>query len=213
MKLREFLDYKKECPICQNPLNIAFHSNRRQKIRFEDNRMLILFPLDGLTKKQKHYKVGYSFGFDDNSLRIEFFTHDEIRYEDVSPRFLMDRFKSLDENLAGYKIYKHCNSCERYNYATNPLNFDYKNCSIGELSVHTEQCWLIKPAMLGGYKVYSMVTYYKSKETFINYGKVKSLRENKYITDELTNHLHTGLIPFTSHDETLKRLEKLILFS
>lgn len=221
MKLREFLNYRKNCPICNDPLTVAFHSERRQKIRYEDERMLILFPLEKIKKHHQNYKVGYSLGLDDNSLGVEFYTMDEERYCNNSPMFLITRFKELDQNLGVYKIYKHCHSCNGYTYASDYITLNYKKCSFGELTIHTEFFIVTKPAS-NGIKVFKILNYYASKETFLNYGIVTvkhqyspfSTRPIKG-TDELDldNNIHTSLIPFTSHDEVANRLDKLILFS
>lgn len=223
MKLREFLHYRKSCPICDDPLTVTFHSERRQKIRYQDDRLLILFPLDKIKKHQQNYKVGYSLGLDDNSLGVEFYTMNEERYCNNSPLFLITRFKELDQNLQDYKIYKHCHSCNSYNYASDYMTLDYKKCSFGELTIHTEYVIVTKPAN-NGLKVFKLLNYYKSKETFLNYGIVPTkahynLLSPKYIVGsgvkslDLDNNIHTSLIPFTSPDEVANRLDKLILFS
>jgi hypothetical protein len=219
MKLREFISYRKECPVCQNLLVTSFHSQKRQKNRYEDDRFLVIFPLNALKKGQINYKVGYSFGLDDNSFHVEFYNQDEVRFQNDSPTFLMARFKELDKNLQSYKIYKHCTNCNRYNYSTEDFNIDYKTCSIGEISIHTEHVVMAQPTE-DGYKVYKMLNYYKTKETWLNYGKV-SLKdivprhlETLRLSDmEVPNMLQTGIIPFTTHDETMQRVGKLIIFS
>lgn len=217
MKLREFFAYRKDCPVCKSPLATSFHSQKKQKVRYEDDRYLVLFDLKPIKKQQLSYKVGYSLGLDDNSVYIDFYTKDEVRL-DTSPFHLMERFRELDFNLKDYKIYKHCTACRRYNYSTEYLKLNYKNCSMGDITVNSEYIIMVHPSGGDGYKVYKMLNYYNAKETWLNYGKVKT--DDIIISPnpdaammELPNMLRTCIIPFTSHDETMNRLGKLITFS
>lgn len=214
MKLREFFEYRKECPICQTLLVTSFHSQRKQKTRYEDGRYLALFDLNALKKGSPNYKVGYSFGLEDNSWYVEFYTKDELRFHNETQLHLMDKFKALDANLKNYKIYKHCTKCKRYNYSTEYFKLDYKNASIGDISVNTEFIVMLQPIADDTYKVYKMLNYYNTNKTWLNYGKYST--DNMVIDDrtmELPNMIQTGMIPFTSHDETMQRVSKLITFS
>lgn len=213
MNLQEFLNYKKECPICSSLLVTAFHSSKRQKHRYEDDRFLVLFDLNSIKKGQTTYKVGYSFGLKDNSFHIEFYTKDEIRFENETPLFLIDRFKLLDKNLTrSYKIYKHCGICNRYNYSSNEFVLNYKSCSTGDLSVHKEYAVMCRDTD-NGCKVYKMLNYYSSNETWLNYGKSRSSLDCDNVSLDFPGMIKTGIIPFTTHDETIERLKLLITFS
>ena len=146
MNLREFLSFKQECPFCNKTLSFCFHSQKRQTIRYEENRLIVLFRLSGLKKHQIDYKVGYSFGLSDNSWRVEFYTQDEKRFENDSPQFLRDRFRELDRNLKNtYRFYKHCKTCGRYNYMSDVFSLDLRKPSIGNLSVGNEYYGLAQP--------------------------------------------------------------------
>lgn len=210
MKLREFLNYRKECPVCQTSLITSFHSQKKQKSRYEDDRYLVLFDLNPLKSGSAKYKVGYSFGLDDNSLYVEFYTQQETRYQNETPFHLINKFKELDANLKTYKIYKHCTKCQRYSYSTDHFKLDYKACSIGEVSVNSEHIIMVQP-INDGFKIYKLLNYYNSKETWLSYGKSKT--DYDLTTLDLPNVLQTSTIAFTSHDETMNRISKLIIFS
>lgn len=146
MNLQKFLAFKEECPFCNNTLSFSFHSQKRQTIRYEENRLIVLFRLNGLKKHQIDYKVGYSFGLLDNSWRVEFYTQDEKRFENDSPKFLRDRFRELDTNLKStYRFYKHCKTCCRYNYMSNVFSLDLRKPRITDLSIGNEYYGLAQP--------------------------------------------------------------------
>lgn len=146
MNLQEFLAFKRDCPFCDKTLKLSFHSQKRQTIRYEENRLIVLFRLNALKKHQIDYKVGYSFGLLDNSWRAEFYTQDEKRFENDSPNFLRARFRELDSNLKStYRFYKHCNTCSRYNYSSNVFGLSMRSIGIGSLSVENEYYGLSQP--------------------------------------------------------------------
>jgi hypothetical protein len=220
MNLREFLEYRKDCPCCGNPLTTSFHSQRKQKIRYEDGRFIILFDLADIGHNRADYKVGYSIGLEDNSFQAEFYTYNQIRFDDETPLFLILKFQRLEKNLGTHKIYRHCITCDRYHYESNIIEIDYKKCSIGDLTVNVEFCFMIL-SIDEGFKVYKVLNLYSMGTTSINYGKVlinniiyetdpKLIKLRDYLMPEF---IQTGIIPFTTHDDTVNRVAKLITFS
>lgn len=223
MKLREFFAYKNECPMCSGTLVTSFHSKRKQKYKYEDNRFVVEFELKSLNRKQKDYKAGYSLGLDDNSFYAEFYNDKDIRFENETQQFLIDRFKELNKNLQTFRFYKSCPKCERYSYNSNEFLIDYKGCTIGELSLDVEASVMVQPTT-SGYKIYKMVNYLRTKDTWLNYGKIslneairysstKDLTLFKLSNIDLPNFIQTPIIPFTTHDETMNRISKLLIFS
>lgn len=215
MNLQEFIGYREKCPICDNKLITCFHSQKKQYLRFEENRLLVVFWMNALKKHQIDYKVGYSFGLTDNSWYAEFFNKDDVRFENDSPQFLRDRFKELDKNLGGYKFYRHCTLCQRYNYSTNTFQLDYQTATVKKLCLNMEFIGLIAP-IDDGFKVYRLLNDYMSNRSTLLFGKVIA-EQTTYFDPAGSAHglqsLQTPLIKFTTPIETVDKLNKIILFS
>ena len=93
--VKDWFDYRRNCPLCENVLITYLHSDRRQSIRFEDNRLVVIFPLDAIKgkKNQALYKVGYSFSLTDDTFCIEFYDKNNFRIDNEIPNFLPNRFR------------------------------------------------------------------------------------------------------------------------
>jgi len=226
MNLREFFEYRKTCPICDDVLVTSFYSQKKQSIIYEDNRFVVIFKLYALKKNQINYNVGYSFGLDDNSWYVEFYHQDKKRFENDSPNFLRDRFKTLDKNLGKYKFYRHCTSCCCYNYSSQNFNLNYKLGLIEDLIVNVEYIGMLQP-IESGYKVYKLFNDYSEDKSIILFGKhsskdiarsdigvlnKSSFSQNFYSNFNL-NLIQTSLIKFSSNEETMERISKLLVFS
>ena len=217
MNLSEFLNYKTTCPLCESDLNIVFHSQKKQSIRLEDKRLLIKFPLDALKKGQVDYKVGYSFGLEDNSWYIEFYNKVNARFDNEAPSYLIDRFKELNKNLAEYHFYRSC-PCACYYYRSNPFKLEFKSSNIGELEVHAEYIGVSQ--MLDEHKEKSFKNfvlindYLAGKSSFVLEKSASPLNvryDHVHVPNE--SYTQTSLIKFTNKEETMERLKKLLVFS
>jgi len=213
MKLREFLQIN-SCPFCNSTLKLYFHPRRWQSIRYEDNRLLLIFRMNGRSKKEQNYKVGYSFDLDDNSWYIDFFMMEDVRFNNTVPNYLRTRFRNLDANLPKYRFYKSCLKCSRYECATNFFTLNFKTCKV-DLHLAHEYFGLIQSLDKGLYRIcklsnnytvnQSSITYYRS-ETAVWARSDCGLRMNNDIQVP-------GIIKFSSNDETMNRINKLIVFS
>ncbi len=216
MNLEEFLAYRECCPVCTSRLVTCFHSEKKQSIRFEDNRLLITFPLNALKKHQIDYKVGYSFGLTDNSWYVEFYNKDNVRFEIDSPQFLRDRFKELDSNLGSYKFYRHCAACRRYNYSTNSFALNYEKGVINKLCMNMEYIGLSIP-FDKGFKIYKLLNDYMSNKTKLLYGKSADEEPTTYDASNSTKFMEllemNSVVKLSSSQEVAERIDKLIVFS
>ena len=218
MNLREFLDYRKTCPLCGDNLGIVFHSKKQQHSRIEENRLLIVFRLDALKKKHIDYKVGYSFGYNDNSWYAEFYTKDDRRFDNDAPDFLMKRFRELDKNLLSYKFFRHCGRCCCYNYCSNNFHLNFKEASTGSLTVETEYFGMSFKLDIDQYKIYKLINNYVDGKSKLQVGKHHSIivarddwgMDPYYVSDGV---IDTSLIKFTTKEETIDRIQKLLVFS
>lgn len=212
MNLKEFINYRFTCPICDFPLSISFHSKKWQSIKYEEDRLVVMVKMNALKRKQKDYKITYSFGLNDNSWFINFFSKEEKPIDQETPNFLRDRFKELNKNLSLYRFYKHCQNCNRYTYSTNYFDLNFKTANLGELEIIYEYFGLFRPNPNGdGYRIYELINKPHLNETVISYGLANH-------ADFPPNVMHfqnltIPLIKFSSKDETLERIQKLIVFS
>jgi hypothetical protein len=223
MNLRDFLNYRTSCPLCKGGLTTILHSHKRQSIRLEDNRLLIIYALDGLKRNQANYKVGYSFGMYDNSWYAEFYNKDGKRFENDAPDFLRVRFKELDKNLGSeYKFCRYCD-CRRYNYISNIFKLDYKLANIGDLSIHKEYFGMAQKLLDGNYKIYKLLNNYLESKSYLVFGQDLSDISAGYdwtmdprfssLSKHNLDQIQTSLIKFTNKEEIVDRLSKLIVFS
>lgn len=216
MNLCEFLDYRRSCPIClATTLTTAFQSKKRQVIREENGRFLVLLNMDAIKKHHNSYKVGYSIDRANNQFCIEFYTKDDEWIEKESPIHLINRFKIFDKNQREYKIYKYCGNCNRYNYTSNKLTIDYKTCSIGELEINTEFFGLTQP-INEGYKIYKLINRYFVNESVLFYTKADDeflAQEHIHMVTHPMDIISLPIIKFTSKDEIINRISKLLVFS
>jgi hypothetical protein len=216
--LKEWMNYRKNCPFCESPLITYLHSGKRQSIRYEENRMVVVFPLTAKGKTTTDYKVGYSFGLIDSSFCIEFYDKNLIRYETETPLFLKKRFEELHKNLGNYKFYKNCGSCQKYNYISSLFTLDFKSCTLKTISVRSEYFGFIQN--YGGgkdnrFRVYKLLNYYDIGESYINYHITSNVIDARgdHMNPVISTHLQLPLIPFVSEEATLQRIKNLIIFS
>ncbi len=223
MNLREFIAYRETCPICKDVLVTSFHSQKKQSIRYEDDRFIVVFRMDSLKKKGIDYKVGYSFSLEDHSWYVEFYTNYDVRFENDSPNFLRERFKELDKNLGEYKFYRHCTGCCCYNYSSNDFYLDYDLGTISDLMVNVEYIGMLQPIETG-FKVYKLLNDYGGNKSTLMFGKHHSenaARSEGVVLSKRASALNfynldviqTSLIKFSSQEETMERIKKLLIFS
>jgi hypothetical protein len=224
MKLQEWLNHHKNCPLCVAPLTTYLHSTKRQAIKWEEGRMVVIFELRSTDKrKSSDYKVGYSFHLTENQFCIEFYSKDGIRIEKEVQPHLMDKFKSLDSNLKSYRFYRQCNSCKRYHYSSSAFKLNLKDASLyfkEPFIVSSEYFGLIQAMEQGSktpFRIYRLLNCYTEKEigshlTYWSASSPHGTLSDWTVPNEAT-FLDLPLIPFVSINETLERIKKLILFS
>jgi hypothetical protein len=223
MNLKQFFNYRKNCPLCDSPLTTYLHSKKRQVIKYENNRAVVIFPLTSIKSKKTEHKVGYSFGLDDHSFCVEFYDKNLFRYEKEVPLFLINRFKELSKNLKELRFYRVCNNCQRYNYISFSFKIDFKNNILKPWRLRSEYFGFIQN--YGGglddrYRIYRVTNWHSlgndgENESWINYWITKNVFEAEFDSPMPVpvNSLHLPFIPFVSKEETLERIKKLILFS
>lgn len=224
MNLNEFLSYRIYCPICNNKLITKFHSNRKQKIRYENDRLLVIYPMFSLKRTEKHYQAVYSFGMYTNEFYIDFYDKNGIKLEYI-PLSIISRFKSLNENLfrtttSGlFQFYRSCNICNNYYYINNHIDPNLLNIKSCDYSIYMEYFGLLQECK-DGYNAYKLYNIYKDKKSCFVYGKINLENMSLYKkgfnvikSNDFRNSIETELITFNNVEKTIERLNKLILFS
>lgn len=206
MNLRDFLNYRNICPLCSNDLKLLFHSRKRQKINYEDNRLLITFSMDSINKKES-CKIGFSLNPDDNSFFIEFYSNRGERRDNIPTQYLK-KFITFNKHLGAYKFYKICEVCGDYHYESNYFNIDLITKNYGDLIVNKEIFYLHSP-WKDGYRRYQLVNNYVSNKSWLCIST--DIESKKYNMQDDTIVL--SLINFVSKDEMINRLTKLLIFS
>lgn len=232
MNLQEWLNSRKNCPLCEAPLTTYLHSTKKQSIKWESGRMVVVFPLHRKGQIGGYdYKVGYSFDLTNNNFSIEFYDKDGLRIEKAIAPHLMDKFKALDKNLKTYRFYRKCNGCQKYHYSSGVFRLDLKTATLrfrDGLFVSSEYFGLIQAMERGSktpYRIYRVLniydpgpditkqhTNYGTHLTYWNAATPNGVLSDQTIPNEAA-YLNLPLIPFVSSDDTLERIKKLLVFS
>lgn len=216
MNVETFLNHKKVCPLCGELLSTTFHSKRRQKIRYENDRLIVIFDMPSLNKSDVFYKACFSIGMKNNDFYIDFYDKNDNILLNYNSTSALSRFLSFSYNLKDYKIYRSCCSCYNYLYSSNRFSLDFKNSTIGDLSCSTEHFGLSSNNQ-DGYKIYRLANFYEENKSVLFYDKmcndVFDDVKNQLLLIDLSGCVSTKLIDFVSKDETINRISKLLIFS
>jgi len=233
MNLKEFMDYRSNCPACNEPLITSFHSHqKRQSFRYEDDRLVVIFPLNSIKKHHLDYDVGYSFSLTNNTWCAEFYKNN-VRFEKDTPEFLRARFKELDKNLGFHRFYKSCTdlNCRSYNYSSNDFVLNLKTGDIitrnNELIIASEYIGMVERVDMPGnadlktYKVYKLLNDYALSRSKLLYGHYPMSEVSMpewgmtAVRGPYSNleYLDTALIKISNKEDLTERLNKLIIFS
>jgi hypothetical protein len=219
MNLQEFINYRKHCPICESQLITQFHSSRKQNIKYENNKLSVFFSLPPLSRKQKTYKVAYSFSLQEFSLAIEFYSKDGATwYHNKAEGFLRKRFLDLHLNLekTRFRFLRECTSCTQYSYYSNFFNINLRSASFENLFLHSESVGLTTAlAEEGLNRIFRLVNIISEKKTYLFFwkGPVGDACVWLPIGIKGVTKIESPLIPFVSKEETTNRLQKLIIFT
>lgn len=87
--------------MCGKDLTTVFYPSKRQtSIKIEDDKLVICVQLNAIEKGQSDYKASLSFGLDDNSWCVDFYTVDGRVRDSYVPLFLIERFRVFDKNIS-----------------------------------------------------------------------------------------------------------------
>ncbi len=218
MNIKEFINQREKCPICDTALITQFISSRKQKIKFIENRLVAIFVMKEMRVNQPDYEVGYSFDMDGNTFQVEFYNEwDQSNQVGIH---MLDKFKEFHKNLGQCKFHRRCSSCNRYTMTSTHFHLDFKKQRLdGPLpfAVAYESFGLTIPVedgfnvvMLSNFELPGLV-----KKSSIRWFRSESEDGARldYVLPQRYSSVDVDYIPFVSKEETSKRLSKLILFA
>lgn len=219
MNLKEFLDYRPNCPICDHKLSMGFLSTKKQRIRYENDGLIVVFNMRPLNKGQKAYQVGYSFSLKDNTWCTEFYNKDGVKFENEAPEHLRHRFKEYHEHVYPYKFYRTCGKCSSYHCDTSGFNLNFKKGTYPAIKIHSEYFGM-RQALDKTNKIYKLYNNYSNGKSTLIYCQNPMAELTQYDYLVMSNRLvdgmdtiNTSLIKFTTANETMERIQKLLIFS
>lgn len=218
MKLREFMDERSNCPICDTVLVTQFISTRKQKIKLIDNRLVAIFVMKGMRTNQPDYEIGYSFDLDSNHFMVEFYS--EWDHHGQVPMHLIDKFKEFHKNLGICKFYRRCTFCNRYSKSSTPFNLDFKTQKMDNqiwdgFQIAYESFGLTIPTETG-----TKIMHLSNFHVFEPHSRIVWFRADDESGARLDwsipakhSEKKLDLIPFVSKEETTKRINNLLTFA
>lgn len=191
----------------------------------EDGRLRVMFDMDGLKSGEKDYKVGYSFGLQDSSFFIDFYTKEGERFYDQVSLNLLEKFRRFHNNLqALYSFSRKCFYCYRFNSNSNRISLNFRTQKIGDIELAYETFGFAIPAE-ENYKIIVLSNRHKETDPHdrSSYIDPRSMvhfwrgdeREARYDYKMPQNYetLILPPIPFVSVEETRQRLNSLLVFA
>lgn len=216
MNLKEFIDYKQYCPICDTQLITEFHSSRKQTVKIEEHRFVVFFALDGSKAGQKSYAMSYSFDLSDLNFQVEFYTKDRSTRFETAHDFLLNRFRELHKNLKQFQFIRKCSFCKKYKYSTDKFQLDLKTAAFPDLTVWSEEFGLIHLLEHNDCRIFKLHNIYgEGSSTLIICKGNPHNADVEYNLPKWYNftELRLPLIPFVSKEETTQRLNNLLIFT
>lgn len=136
MNLREFINYKTHCPLCDEQLKNVFNSKNRI-IYLKDDKFLVVIDLKSLKRGQKNYQATITVDLVTNDFHVEFQRYGGRQLGDATPLFLIERFRQFINNSLMCKVYSYCN-CKKYSYHSQYFDLNLKSSKLNDLILYTE---------------------------------------------------------------------------
>lgn len=208
MNLKDFINYRDACPFCNSKLVLTFRA-RKQSVKVEDDWVKFRYDLKPLKRGQHLFKVEYCFNMKNNDFYIEFYNSVCEVLETVSLS-IIKRFIEFHKHGADLFFGKECRYCKSYFYNSNNLTLVYKEFKVGNLEIYCEDIWFISNNMN---KQIGLHNFYLSNKSEVHIINISDPKGDLSFPDLSSSKIEIPLVPFISKEETLKRLENLILFS
>ncbi len=214
MNLQGFLDHRTHCPFCGNELFTNYHCARRQTLRFEEDRMIFISRLDDYPYRISgvKYKIGYSFDPKGDGWCAEFYDGENKRLRQIPMHLIRKLMDKIDKSTYQPSCFiKQCTSrlCGMYACGTTDFDLDFKRPII-TFDIQ-EEVFTLGQESESGLKTFVLRNRPMENATHLSCSVDPSASTKIYPGNTTTIKL--PLIPFVSKEETLARLNKLIVFS
>jgi hypothetical protein len=216
MNLQEFINLREKCPICDTALITRIDANRKQKTRIENDRHVSVMIMRGMGVNNPDYEVGYTFGYNDYSLGIEFYN--EWNVSNYHTLHMMKIFKEFHNNIqrgtADFSFLRTCGFCFKYEMRTFRIDLNLEDASYSSISPSVESFIFTIPTE-DEFKFIRLDNHIKWNESDLSWWR-SSNKEYRIGWSDQNNYsrqLALPYIPFISKEETEKRLSTLIIFS
>lgn len=221
--LQNFLNYKQDCPHCFNALNFFLISKSHQKIRSIDNGIQIELEINSFpsAKNKKRFRTHYNLNYETNEFSVDFVESEHIRndvkYLEQVPVSRLEDCKSFTKNKM-VLFYKSCGVCQRYNYSSSSIDFNYKTSKMEPFIVRKEHINLSQKSGLDLRK-YELTNDYIDKKSTLLYDRFTNSLDLKAAMNAALSGkkdmkmLEMPLIKMTEPQELMERLDTLIVFS
>lgn len=218
MILQEFINLRKNCPMCDAGLITKFDAGRKSKHRLENDRLISVLVMRGMRSCEPDYEVGYSFGLNDNSLAIEFYNEWDMRNH--ASTYMCDLFKKFHSNMKGIRWHftRTCGFCFKYEISTKPIEIDLKTATFTPLEVEDETFVWAFPTEDGQHR-YILLDNHRNDANTENISELcwwrsdADYRVEWPVPPNYSIKRDLPLIPFISEEETGRRVSNLLIFS
>lgn len=199
MNLQEFLNYRTYCPCCNKTLITNLFLAGRRILSQKNSELRCLVQLNGLHHKEPAYKALYVFDVYDNSVKVDFLKKDQVFCESVCPLFLIEKFKKYNQN-AGWCWF--IRSCCSYEYSSTAFWFPFKTGLLPDLKLQQERI---------GFVYQSMPSRLLIKLNLENFHYENPPTSKLYLNEKVIE-LNSTVIPITTKDQLMERIENLLPF-
>lgn len=215
MNLKEFIDYKHHCPLCNFSLKTLLHSDRRQSSETDIDSVSFVFTvLPAAIQKLPRYKVKYIFNLYEPKFRVEFF-NEANKYIDAVSLSRIQSFVYLHNNLKAFRFLRVCSRCARYEYVSH--KFDLALGQVVPAITPDYEVYCLQHTIDDEYtRAYQLINSIETKRTLLGFWKEDGISEScNYARERNPNgtYIDLSLIPFVSKEETVERLNNLLIFT
>ena len=195
--------------------SISMDSGGKSKPFFyRDDRLIIYHSLKPLRASGSKFKVGYSFGLEDNSRYIDFF-EDKLCLEDI-PNHLIIKFKDLNRNLKDMRFHQTCSivSCRNYWRESQKINKNMGEPFLEGGPRADHEYYIFNLPVEGGCRIYELVNFYSEDCSYLYFG----FHTQEHIDQGIPVPLQYMKLPLvvissTDTDKILEKIKTIVLFS
>lgn len=211
MNIKQFLEYKNTCPLCNKNLTAFFTSKKRKIDELNNDWCQVFINLLHMKKYQKAYTAALYIHKYSNSFFVDFFRKDGSLVADSVPITLLHSFQNFIKNVGTNSIYRTCNYCNQYNYNYNNVTLNYLNATIEPLAIHYEYFEIIQ-TVDDGYQHFRLYNNYIENKSELYYNKSTEYYIPRWNMVIKSPFIKTSLIKF-SDNNLINKLNKIVLFS